>query len=103
MYSLHDPEVYPDPEEFLPERFMPGGANADGGDSKNWLVFGAGAHKCIGQSYVYHHMAATIGTAAGLMDWVHEKTPESEEIQIIATLFPKDQCRLKFTPRETEL
>ncbi|GAA5990567.1 hypothetical protein JCM10908_003134 [Rhodotorula pacifica] len=101
--SLHDPEVYPDPEEFLPERFMPGGVNADGGDSKNWLVFGAGAHKCIGQSYVYHHMAATIGTAAGLMDWVHEKTPESEEIQIIATLFPKDQCRLKFTPRETEL
>jgi len=47
-------------------------------------------------------MCATIGTAAGLMDWVHEKTPESEEIQIIATLFPKDQCRLKFTPREVE-
>ena len=55
-----------------------------------------------GQSYVYHHMCATIGTAAGLMDWVHEKTPESEEIQIIATLFPKDQCRLKFTPREVD-
>jgi C-22 sterol desaturase len=47
-------------------------------------------------------MCATIGTAAGLMDWVHEKTPESEEIQIIATLFPKDQCRLKFTPREVD-
>lgn len=50
MQSLHDPEVYPDPEDFIPERWMPGGANADGGDSKNWLVFGAGAHKCIGAS-----------------------------------------------------
>lgn len=124
--SLHDPEVYPDPEAFKPERFMPGGVNANGTDSKNWLVFGAGAHKCIGQSYVYHQMSAVIGTAAGMMDWEHEVTEESEEIKIIgapssrpscsflasggflaltyvsilpATIFPKDECRLKFTPR----
>ncbi|GAA5977138.1 hypothetical protein JCM11641_001312 [Rhodosporidiobolus odoratus] len=100
--SLHDPAVYPDPEDFTPERFMPGGANHGGGDSKNWLVFGAGAHKCIGQNYVYMHMSAVIGSAAMLMNWEHERTPESDEIQIIATLFPKDQCRLKFTPREQE-
>ncbi|BGP53575.1 RNA polymerase C-22 sterol desaturase [Rhodotorula sphaerocarpa] len=78
---------------------MPGGVNANGTDSKNWLVFGAGAHKCIGQSYVYHQMSAGIGTAAGMMDWEHEVTEESEEIKIIATIFPKDECRLKFTPR----
>ncbi|BGP67982.1 Cytochrome P450 61 [Rhodotorula toruloides] len=100
--SLHDPEVYPDPEDFIPERWMPGGANADGGDSKNWLVFGAGAHKCIGQNYVYMHMSAVIGSAAMLMDWEHERTPESDEIQIIATLFPKDGCRLKFSRREQQ-
>ncbi|TNY20659.1 cytochrome P450 [Rhodotorula diobovata] len=100
--SLHDPAVYPEPEEFIPERWMPGGANADGTDSKNWLVFGAGAHKCIGQNYVYMHMSAVIGSAALFLNWEHEVTPLSEEIEIIATLFPKDGCRLKFTKREVE-
>lgn len=47
--SLHDPAVYPDPDEFIPERWMPGGANHGMVDSKNWLVFGAGAHRCIGE------------------------------------------------------
>lgn len=36
-----------------------------------------------GQNYVYHHMCATLGTAAVLMNWEHEKTPDSEEISII--------------------
>lgn len=114
---------------------MPGGVNSSGTDSKNWLVFGAGSHKCIGQSYVYMHMAAVIGTAAGLLNWEHEITAESEEVKIIgafsprqyltplpplgrllearapetdaqssiaATIFPKDECRLKFTRREVE-
>ncbi|GAA5901638.1 uncharacterized protein JCM6883_000347 [Sporobolomyces salmoneus] len=98
--SLHDEAVYPEAEEFVPERWMPGGVNDNDKDSKNWLVFGAGAHRCIGQNYVYMHMTAVIGSAAMLMNWEHAKTPESEEIQIIATLFPKDGCHLKFTPRE---
>ncbi|KAI5475960.1 C-22 sterol desaturase [Pseudohyphozyma bogoriensis] len=98
--SLHDPEVYPEPEEFIPERWMPGGANeSPEKDAKNWLVFGAGAHRCIAQSYVMMHMSAVISAASMMMDWTHEKTPESDEIQIIATLFPKDGCRMKFTPR----
>jgi len=50
--SLHDGEVYPDPDEFKPERWLPGGPNEAGTDSKNWLVFGAGAHRCIAQNYV---------------------------------------------------
>lgn len=62
---------------------MPGGVNSNGMDSKNWLVFGAGAHRCIGVSYVMHHMCGVIGTAAGLMDWTHEVTADSEEVKII--------------------
>ncbi|KDE08747.1 C-22 sterol desaturase [Microbotryum lychnidis-dioicae p1A1 Lamole] len=97
--SLHDPSIYPDPDEFIPERWMPGGANFETTDSKTWLVFGAGAHRCIAQNYVFMHMTACLGTAALLMDWEHEKTAESDEIQIIATIFPKDGTRLKFRPR----
>ena len=78
--SLHDPTVYPSPDEFIPERFMPGG-NSENADPKHWLVFGAGPHKCIGQEYVYMHMTALLAAAASTLDWDHHKTPESDEIQ----------------------
>jgi len=78
--SLHDPSVYPDPETFDPERFMPGG-NSQNADPKHWLVFGSGPHKCIGQEYVHIHMTAIIGSAVGLMDWRHERTPDSDKIK----------------------
>jgi len=45
------------------------------------------------------NMAMAMGTAAILMDWDHLKTSDSEKTQLIATIFPKDGCLLKFTPR----
>ncbi|KAM0792936.1 hypothetical protein ACM66B_002695 [Microbotryomycetes sp. NB124-2] len=98
--SLHDPAVYPDPDDFTPERWMPGGSNHGMNDSKSWLVFGAGAHRCIAQNYVFMHMMGLLGTAAMTMEWEHEKTDASDDIQITATIFPKDGCLLKFRPRQ---
>jgi len=45
--ALHDPEVYIDPESFNPDRWLDGG-EAEAA-TKNWLVFGAGPHLCLGQ------------------------------------------------------
>ncbi|KAH7340371.1 cytochrome P450 sterol C22-desaturase [Rhizoctonia solani] len=96
--SLHDPEIYPDPSNFLPERWLDpeSGANQN---PRNYLVFGAGPHRCIGVEYTLMHLATVMGTAAVLMDWDHKITPESNEVQMIATIFPKDGCYLKFSPR----
>ncbi|WVF65642.1 hypothetical protein IAT40_000373 [Kwoniella sp. CBS 6097] len=100
--SLHDETCYPEPDSFKPERWLP---NADGSapiaDSKpqNYMVWGSGPHKCIGGQYASMHLAATLGTASVLMDWHHEKTDLSDEVQVIAAIFPKDGMRLKFTPR----
>ncbi len=38
-----DPELYPDPEEFRPERFL-----EDQPDGYAYLPFGGGAHRCLG-------------------------------------------------------
>lgn len=83
--ALHDPEVYPNPDVFDPERWITGDAESK---TKNWLVFGAGAHDCLARKYVPLTMAAMIGKAALEVDWVHHATSRSEEIRVFATLFP---------------
>ncbi|KZP00722.1 cytochrome P450 [Calocera viscosa TUFC12733] len=97
--SLHDPAVYPEPTSFLPERWLDPKGTAEQ-SPKNYLVFGAGAHRCIGYEYALMHIAMVVGTASVLMDWEHSTTQESEKVQIIATIFPKDGCLLKFSPRQ---
>jgi len=96
--SLHDPSVYPEPEKFNPERWLDpeGSANQN---PKNYIGFGSGPHRCIGIDYAFINIALVLATASVTMDFEHEVTPLSDKVEIIATLFPKDGCRLKLSPR----
>lgn len=97
--SLHDPEVFPDPDSFLPERWLDPESSANT-NPKNYLVFGSGPHKCIGIEYAVMNIGLVLADAAVLMNWDHEITSQSEKVRIIATLFPLDGCKLKFTSRQ---
>ncbi|KAJ5724350.1 Cytochrome P450 61 [Penicillium malachiteum] len=70
--ALHDPEAYPEPDVFNPDRWITGDAESK---TKNWLVFGAAALE---------------------LDWTHHATDKSEEIRVFATLFPMDGAQLVF-------
>ncbi|KAL6249675.1 RNA polymerase C-22 sterol desaturase [Rhinocladiella similis] len=94
--ATHDPEAYPDPDNFVPERWITGDADKQ---VKNWLVFGTGPHHCLGQTYAQLNLMAMIGKASILLDWVHEPTAISEDIEVFATIFPQDHCKLTFTER----
>jgi C-22 sterol desaturase len=83
--ALHDPEVYPNPDHFDPDRWITGDAEQA---NKNWLVFGTGPHVCIGQNYAQMNLMALVGKASMFLDWKHDITPRSEEIKIFATIFP---------------
>jgi cytochrome P450 len=71
---LHDPESYPDPEEFKPERFL----NQDGSvrdDPTLSLVFGAGKRICPGR----HVVDATIFIVTASLISVFNVTKAKDE------------------------
>lgn len=84
--ALHDPEAYPNPDSYDPERWISGDGESK---SKNWLVFGTGPHYCLGQTYAQLNLIGMIGKASLCMDWSHKLTEKSEEIEVFATLFPQ--------------
>lgn len=84
--ALHDPEAYPDPHSFDPQRWITGDAESK---TKNWLVFGTGPHYCLGQTYAQLNLIGMIGKASLCMDWEHKATHESEDIEVFATIFPQ--------------
>lgn len=83
--ALHDPEVYPNPHYFDPDRWISGTAEEA---KKNWLVFGTGPHYCLGQTYAQLNLMAMIGKASIWMEWEHWATERSEDIKVFATIFP---------------
>ena len=84
--ALHDPEAYPNPDMFDPDRWITGDAEKM---TKNWLVFGTGPHYCLGQTYAQLNLMAMIGKASMHLDWKHQVTPLSEDIKVFATIFPQ--------------
>jgi cytochrome P450 len=56
IHLVHrDPEVYPDPHEFRPERFLeqsPG--------TYTWIPFGGGIRRCLGASFAQFEMAVVL-------------------------------------------
>ena len=68
-----DPEVYPEPDAFRPERFLDG--NDPGGYS--WLPFGGGVRRCPGASLALLEMRVIIRTIVQHLDLAPDR-PEPE-------------------------
>ena len=47
----HRPDLFPEPHEFRPERFLDGG-----GEQYSWIPFGGGVRRCIGASFAEYEM-----------------------------------------------
>jgi cytochrome P450 len=80
---LHDPETYPDPEEFKPERFL----NEDGSvrdDPTLALAFGAGKRICPGRHIVDATLFIVVSSVLSAFNVTKAKDENGNEIPVKA-------------------
>jgi cytochrome P450 len=64
IYLTHrNPDVYPDPEAFRPERFLERPAG-----TYEWIPFGGGTRRCLGASFALFEMRIVLATIAQAID-----------------------------------
>ncbi|MEU6038424.1 cytochrome P450 [Actinomadura sp. NPDC047616] len=66
LYSFHalnhNPDIHPDPESFLPDRWLP--ARVRDLPRGAFMPFGVGPHACIGDQFAWTEMIITLATIA---------------------------------------
>ncbi len=84
---LHrDPQVWPDPERFDPDRFAPGLAKSR--PPHAYKPFGTGKRACIGRQFALHEAVLALGL---ILHRYQLTSPEAYELQIVESLTLKPQ------------
>ena len=88
------PDLYAEPREFRPERFLDGGA-----ESYSWIPFGGGVRRCIGASFAQVEMRVVIREVLRRVTLraVSER-PERPKIRHV-TVVPSRGCRVLVVER----
>jgi cytochrome P450 len=75
VYLVHrNPEIYPEPEAFRPERFLD---NPPG--TYTWIPFGGGVRRCLGAAFAQFEMAVVLKELVARRE-IRPAKPESERI-----------------------
>ena len=98
IYSIHrDPDVWPDPEKFDPERFR--GPAKDTRSPYHFMPFGSGPRVCIGMRFALMEIKITL--VKFLMKYKVVRSPETQvplKIASGATLYAEDGVWVRIEP-----
>jgi len=99
IYGLHhNPNLWSDPEKFIPERFAPGVAEKENRHFFSWNPFGGGSRACIGQDFSLIEQRITLSSILKKYDL--SLRPGSGELKLKnSPLVTPDNLLIKFTPR----
>jgi cytochrome P450 len=89
-----DPDAYPDPDEFRPERFL--GTRPQ---PSAWIPFGGGIKRCIGAAFAMCEISTVLHTLLreGELEAVSDR-PESPPWRAAPVLVPRNGTRVLFRP-----
>ncbi|GAB4010980.1 cytochrome P450 [Nocardioides ultimimeridianus] len=90
IWSIHhDPDLWPEPDEFRPERFL-GGAPVG---RYAWMPFGAGPRACIGQHFSMLESVAAVAMLVGEFEIESRIASDRVAVNSAITLFPTEPVR----------
>ena len=98
VYSMqHDPEFYPDPDKFDPERFSADAKQAR--DPYTYLPFGQGPHNCIGLRFAQMQMKLVLARIVKKFSLVVEPGADPPCVQMENLLTVRKGVMLKIVSR----
>lgn len=99
IYLAHrNPEVYPEPEAFRPERFLDVQP-----DPVSWLPFGGGIRRCIGAQFATYEMKIVLGTLLANYDFALAQSTPAKTVRRAITFWPEAGTRVRVKRRSTTL
>jgi cytochrome P450 len=92
--AQRDPDVFPDPTAFRPERFL-GGKTYDG----SWFPFGLGARLCIGSHFALRQMELITATTARTAELALAPGYEPLPVRRLVLIVPRGGGRVRLHER----